>query len=126
MMRFVEAARRSGKLSLVPPILEAAEKHSNRAKYESGLFYCKGLYEWHTGETYFFINKVENDPSSSQRTGNSNEAIKHFYSIRYDTELGRKATYHIIEICINPDNQTFGGEVFESLNSNLKWVCSST
>lgn len=49
MMRFIEAARRCGKLTLVPSILEQAEKHSNRAKYESGLFFCKGLYEWHTG-----------------------------------------------------------------------------
>ena len=49
MMRFVEAARRFGKLALVPAVLERAEKHSNRAKYEAGLSFCKGLYEWHTG-----------------------------------------------------------------------------
>jgi len=55
-------------------------------------------------------------------TGNSNEAIKQFYSIRYDSQLGLKATYHIIEICINPDNQTFGGEVFDSINSNMRFA----
>lgn len=133
MMRFIEAARRCGKLTLVPPILEQAEKHSNRAKYESGLFFCKGLYEWHTGlgsvlalpngqlvcHTLigYFLYSVH-PPWTT--LGNSNEAIKHFYSIRYDSALGRQATYHIIEICVNPDNQTFGGEVFENLNTNLK------
>lgn len=62
----------------------------------------------------------------NQHAGNSNEAIKQFYSIRYDSQLGLKATYHIIEICINPDNQTFGGEVFDSISSNnarYAWCC---
>lgn len=94
MMRFVEAARRSGKLSLVPPILEAAEKHSNRAKYESGLFYCKGLYEWHTGEACFFINKVENDPSSSHRKQQRGNQALLLDSLRHRTRPEGDLPHH--------------------------------
>lgn len=49
MMRFIDAARRSAKLNLVPPILERAEKHSIRSKYDAGYYFCKGLYEWRIG-----------------------------------------------------------------------------
>lgn len=50
MMRFIDAARRFGKLDLVPPMLAQAEAHSSKAKYDPGYYYCKGLYEWYSGE----------------------------------------------------------------------------
>ena len=28
----------------------------------------------------------------------------------------------MIEICLNPDNETVGGEVFENLDGDLGWV----
>ena len=28
----------------------------------------------------------------------------------------------MIEICLNPDNETVGGEVFENLDADLGWV----
>lgn len=28
----------------------------------------------------------------------------------------------MIEICLNPDNETVGGEVFENLDRDLGWV----
>lgn len=28
----------------------------------------------------------------------------------------------MIEICLNPDNETIGGEVFENLDGDLGWV----
>ncbi|KAI2804077.1 Tetratricopeptide repeat protein 21B [Blomia tropicalis] len=102
MMRFIDAARRSAKLNLVPPILERAEKHSIRSKYDAGYYFCKGLYEW--------------------RIGNYNEAIKQLYSIRNDTKYGLKAVYYIVEICISSDSLSIsGGDVFENLNSNLRF-----
>lgn len=38
---------------------------------------------------------------------------------RKDSDFGAQATYALIEICLNPDNVTVGGEVFESMNSEV-------
>ena len=47
-------------------------------------------------------------------TGNPTEALKLFNRARKDSDWGNLSTYNMIEICLNPDNQTVGGEVFES------------
>lgn len=46
--------------------------------------------------------------------GNSNKALKHFNKARKDADYGCKATYNMVEICLNPDNETIGGEVFDA------------
>lgn len=38
---------------------------------------------------------------------------------RKDSDFGAQATYALIEICLNPDNVTIGGEVFESMNPEV-------
>lgn len=94
LARYIECVRRLGKLEDVPPFLNKAEQFSFRSAMDSGFHYCKGLYEWYSGNT----------------TG----AMKCFNKSRYDSEWGQMATYHMIEICVNPDNETLGGETFES------------
>jgi len=47
-------------------------------------------------------------------TGNTNAALKHFNKARKDTVYGYAATYDMIEICLNPDNETIGGTVFDA------------
>jgi tetratricopeptide repeat protein 21B len=47
--------------------------------------------------------------------------MKSLNKARQDTELGLMATYHMIEICINPDNETIGGETFESMDVQLRY-----
>ena len=42
-----------------------------------------------------------------------NEALKHFNLARKDTTWGSRALVQMIQICINPDNATVGGETFE-------------
>lgn len=46
LSRLIDLLRRAGKLDEVPRFLDMAEKHSPRAKFDSGFNYCKGLYLW--------------------------------------------------------------------------------
>lgn len=48
-----------------------------------GLNYCKGLFEWYTG--------------------NPNGALRFFNNARRDSEWGQQAIFNMIEICLNPD-----------------------
>lgn len=43
--------------------------------------------------------------------------MKNFNQARGDPEWGVIATYHMIEICCNPDNNTLGSETFDSTSS---------
>ncbi|XP_064019914.1 tetratricopeptide repeat protein 21B isoform X2 [Pogoniulus pusillus] len=98
LSRLIDLLRRAGKLEEVPRFLLMAEKHSPRTKLEPGFHYCKGLYLWYTGEP--------------------NDALRHFNKARKDNDWGQNAVYNMIEICLNPDNETMGGEVFENLDAD--------
>ncbi|XP_038077972.1 tetratricopeptide repeat protein 21B-like isoform X2 [Patiria miniata] len=98
LSRLVDLLRRAGKLEDVAQFLEQAEKASSRAAMDPGFNYCKGLYEWYIG--------------------NPNVAVKHFNMARKDSEWGRLAVRNMIDICINPDNETLGGETFETVNTD--------
>uniref|UniRef100_A0A8C2CP45 Tetratricopeptide repeat domain 21B n=1 Tax=Cyprinus carpio TaxID=7962 RepID=A0A8C2CP45_CYPCA len=102
LSRLIDLLRRAGKLEEVPRFLEMAEKHSSRAKFEPGYNYCKGLYLWYTGEP--------------------NDGLRHFNKARKDNDWGQNAVYNMIEICLNPDNETIGGEVFENLDGDMGCV----
>uniref|UniRef100_A0AAY5JXI5 Tetratricopeptide repeat domain 21B n=1 Tax=Esox lucius TaxID=8010 RepID=A0AAY5JXI5_ESOLU len=99
LSRLIDLLRRAGKPEEVPRFLEMAEKHSSRAKFDPGFNYCKGLYLWYTGEP--------------------NDGLRHFNKARKDNEWGQNAVYNMIEICLNPDNDTMGGEVFENLDGDI-------
>ena len=51
--------------------------------------------------------------------GNPNQALKYFNMARKDADWGDRASYSMIEICLNPDSDTIGGEVFESVEADL-------
>uniref|UniRef100_A0A8C6SMK6 Tetratricopeptide repeat protein 21B n=1 Tax=Neogobius melanostomus TaxID=47308 RepID=A0A8C6SMK6_9GOBI len=99
MFHLVDLMRRAGKLEEIPRFLELAEKHCPRTKQDPGFNYCKGLYLWYTGE--------------------SNNALRHFNKARKDNDWGQNAAYNMIEICLNPDNATMGGEVFANLDEEM-------
>ncbi|XP_066468231.1 tetratricopeptide repeat protein 21B isoform X2 [Tiliqua scincoides] len=98
LSRLIDLLRRAGKLEEIPRFLAMAEKHSPRAKFDPGFHYCKGLYLWYTGEP--------------------NDALRHFNKARKDSDWGQNAIYNMIEICLNPDSETVGGEVFENLDGD--------
>ncbi|OXB69269.1 hypothetical protein ASZ78_011389 [Callipepla squamata] len=52
-------------------------------------------------------------------TGEPNDALRHFNKARKDNDWGQNAVYNMIEICLNPDNETMGGEVFENLDADI-------
>uniref|UniRef100_A0A8C0VTI5 Tetratricopeptide repeat domain 21B n=1 Tax=Castor canadensis TaxID=51338 RepID=A0A8C0VTI5_CASCN len=99
LSRLIDLLRRCGKLEDVPRFFSMAEKYNSRAKLEPGFQYCKGLHLWYTGEP--------------------NDALRHFNKARKDSDWGQNAIYNMIEICLNPDNETIGGEVFENLDGDL-------
>ena len=100
LARLVEVMRRTGHLEDVPEYLQKSEEHvGTRSSLEPGLNFCKGLFEWYSG--------------------NPNNALKLFNKARRDNEWGQRAIYNMIEICLNPDNQMLGGEVFESVDSDV-------
>ncbi|XP_006153641.1 tetratricopeptide repeat protein 21B isoform X1 [Tupaia chinensis] len=99
LSRLIDLLRRCGKLEDVPRFFLMAEKRNSRAKFEPGFQYCKGLYLWYTGEP--------------------NDALRNFNKARKDSDWGQNALYNMIEICLNPDNETIGGEVFENLDGDL-------
>uniref|UniRef100_A0A2K6ETT0 Tetratricopeptide repeat domain 21B n=1 Tax=Propithecus coquereli TaxID=379532 RepID=A0A2K6ETT0_PROCO len=88
LSRLIDLLRRCGKLEDVPRFFLMAEKCNPRAKLEPGFQYCKGLYLWYTGEP--------------------NDALRHFNKARKDSDWGQNALYNMIEICLNPDNETIG------------------
>lgn len=63
---------------------------------------------------------------SIRYTGEPNDALRHFNKARKDSDWGQNALYNMIEICLNPDNETIGGEVFENLDGDLGWVAIDT
>lgn len=84
LTRLIEIMRRSATLPEVQPFLAEAEQHSGGGAGDpAGLNYCRGLYEWYTG--------------------NTNAALRHFNKARSDTEWGRQSIFNMIDICLNPD-----------------------
>ncbi|XP_043931290.1 tetratricopeptide repeat protein 21B [Protopterus annectens] len=99
LSRLIDLLRRAGKLEDVFRFLEVTEKHSSRANLDPGFNYCKGLYLWYTGQP--------------------NDALRHFNKARKDSDWGQNAVYNMIEICLNPDNDTIGGELFENIDGDI-------
>lgn len=89
LARLIEVMRRSGSLLDVMPFLQRAEQGTNNPNQVSGLNYCKGLYEWYSG--------------------NPNSALRYFNAARRDFEWGPQAIFNMIEICINPDSDIPNG-----------------
>lgn len=84
LARLIEILRRSASLPDVLPFLQRAEQNCLQPSHEAGLNYCKGIYEWYAG--------------------NPNAALRLFNNARRDPEWGKKSICHMIEICLNPDN----------------------
>uniref|UniRef100_A0A914RFP5 Tetratricopeptide repeat protein n=1 Tax=Parascaris equorum TaxID=6256 RepID=A0A914RFP5_PAREQ len=54
-----------------------------------------------------------NSKCKCRYTGEPNAALQAFNRARRDLEWGERAIYNMIEICLNPDNEIIGGEVFD-------------
>ncbi|XP_054721397.1 tetratricopeptide repeat protein 21B-like [Uloborus diversus] len=88
--RYIEVVRRLGKLEHAEVCLQKAEDISTNLVIDPGYYYCKGLYEWYTG--------------------NTSDALKCFNKTRSAPLWGQISLCHMIEICINPENENFATE----------------
>ncbi|KDR09588.1 tetratricopeptide repeat protein 21B-like [Zootermopsis nevadensis] len=100
LARLVEVMRRTGNLEDVPFYLNKAEAACQRPSQEAGLAYCQGLYGWYSG--------------------NANSALRQFNRARLDPEWGQQAIYNMIEICLNPDDETLGTESAEGEDAEVR------
>ncbi|KAG8443540.1 hypothetical protein GDO86_012083 [Hymenochirus boettgeri] len=98
LSKLIDLLRRSGNLPKVPTYLEMAISHSSRSTLDPGFNYCKGLYCWYQGKP--------------------NEALMYFNKARKDSEWGSSAINNMVQICLNPDNDLIGGEVFDKLGED--------
>jgi len=86
LAQLVHLMRRAGRLDEVPRYLRMAEKSSPRAGMAAGLWFCKGLH--------------------ARYGSNPHEALKNLNFARKDPEWGTQAIYSMVEIYLNPDNDT--------------------
>nr|XP_012311059.1 tetratricopeptide repeat protein 21A isoform X4 [Aotus nancymaae] len=100
--KLIDLLRRSGKLEDIPAFFELAKKVSSRVPLEPGFNYCRGIYCWHTGQP--------------------NEALKFLNKARKDSTWGQSAIYHMVQICLNPDNEVVGGEAFENQEAEVNYT----
>ncbi|XP_059246499.1 tetratricopeptide repeat protein 21A isoform X4 [Mustela nigripes] len=98
--KLIDLLWRSGRLEDAPAFFELAKKMSSRIPLEPGFNYCRGIYCWHIGQP--------------------NEALKFLNKARKDSSWGQSATYYMVQICLNPDNEIVGGEAFENLVAESK------
>ncbi|KAJ1551311.1 Tetratricopeptide repeat protein 21B, partial [Cladochytrium tenue] len=98
LRKLVEMTRRSGTLHEAEPFFAAAEKATQKVFLHPGYHFCKGLY--------------------CRYTNNPNEALREFNLCRRDPEWGEEAIGHMIEIFLNPDNDTLGGDALESVTDS--------
>uniref|UniRef100_A0A8C8EI59 Tetratricopeptide repeat protein 21B n=1 Tax=Oncorhynchus tshawytscha TaxID=74940 RepID=A0A8C8EI59_ONCTS len=88
LAKCIQVLRRSARLDDALALFQACEHHNHGATTEPGYNYCKGLYYC---EALFHLNKA-----------------------RRDNEWGDQAMELMIRICLNPDKEVIGGEVFET------------
>ncbi|XP_012284222.1 tetratricopeptide repeat protein 21B isoform X2 [Orussus abietinus] len=86
LARLIEVSRRTGNMDDLQEALNRAEAAMDSSKQEAGFFYCAGLLDW--------------------RTGKLNSALRRFNSARRDPEWGQQAIYNMIEICLDPDDDS--------------------
>ncbi|KAJ3038612.1 Tetratricopeptide repeat protein 21B [Rhizophlyctis rosea] len=96
LMRVIEMTRRAGKLEESKEFFEVVERRQGKAGLHAGWHFCKGLY--------------------ARYSNNPNDALREFNASRWDAEWGERSLYHMIEIYLNPDNETLGGEALEQVS----------
>ncbi|XP_066591171.1 tetratricopeptide repeat protein 21B-like [Prorops nasuta] len=101
LARLIEVSRRTGDMDNLDEWIERAEAEMAGGNKEAGFFYCSGLLDW--------------------RTGKLNSALRNFNTARRDPEWGQQAIYNMIEICLDPDDDsTLSAEVFVDDDSDYQ------
>ena len=96
LAKLLQLLRRAGRLAEADKFLKAAAKSSPRAPLEPGYKYCEGL-----------LHKYRNDPRA---------ALTSLNLARRDGEWGEQAVTLMIEIYLNPENETNWDELELDIN----------
>eukprot|EP00964_Phaeocystis_antarctica_P064399 scaffold38725_cov36-Phaeocystis_antarctica.AAC.1 len=86
MVKLLQLLRRAGRLKEASKFLVQAERSSPRAALEPGFRFCQGL-----------LHRYMNDPRA---------ALKALNMARRDPEWGELAVQNMVEIYLNPENET--------------------
>ncbi|XP_014296947.1 tetratricopeptide repeat protein 21B [Microplitis demolitor] len=86
LARLIEVSRRTGSIEDLNEWIARAEAATEGSNHEAGFYYCAGLLDW--------------------RTGKLNSALRSFNAARRDPEWGQQAIYNMIEICLDPDDDS--------------------
>ena len=86
MVKLLQLLRRAGRLKEASRFLKQAERSSPRAALEPGFRFCQGL-----------LHRYMNDPRA---------ALKALNMARRDPEWGEFAVQNMVEIYLNPENET--------------------
>ncbi|KAI4489571.1 hypothetical protein M0802_011008 [Mischocyttarus mexicanus] len=103
LARLIEVSRRTGNMDDLDEWLGLAQTAMGSNNTEAGFYYCTGLLDW--------------------RMGRLNSALRNFNYARRDPEWGQQAIYNMIEICLDPDddsslsNEAFNDEDMEYQDS---------
>ncbi|CAK9800778.1 Tetratricopeptide repeat protein 21B [Anthophora quadrimaculata] len=101
LARLIEVSRRTGDMDNLEEWLHRAEVGMSGAKLTAGYYYCAGLLDW--------------------RMGRLNSALRQFNFARRDLEWGQQAIYNMIEICLDPDDDSsLSNEVFSDDDSEYQ------
>ncbi|GCB65960.1 hypothetical protein scyTo_0013525, partial [Scyliorhinus torazame] len=83
----------------------------NDPKMMADLMFKKQEYEH---ATFYYRRLLERSP------GQPNEALKHFNKARKDSDWGQSSIYNMIQICLNPDNEIIGSNLFETQDEDFR------
>ncbi|KAK2581329.1 hypothetical protein KPH14_008102 [Odynerus spinipes] len=86
LARLIEVSRRTGNMDDLDDWLSQAQVAMGSSNVEAGFYYCTGLLDW--------------------RMGKLNSALRNFNYARRDPEWGQQAIYNMIEICLDPDDDS--------------------
>ncbi|XP_031832068.1 tetratricopeptide repeat protein 21B [Nomia melanderi] len=101
LARLIEVSRRTGNMDDLEEWLHRAELGMSGSNLAAGYYYCAGLLDW--------------------RTGRLNSALRQFNFARRDPEWGQQAIYNMIEICLDPDDDSsLSNEVFNDDDSEYQ------
>ena len=93
LSQLIELLRRAGRISSIEGFLTKAEASCQRNNL-AGLHFCKGLYNWHTG--------------------NPIQALKDLNVARYDNIYGQQARINMISIYLNPAREMIHSSIAET------------
>jgi tetratricopeptide repeat protein 21B len=98
LAKYIQVCKRIGKLELIEGILMKDDAPAVRFKLSPGYHYCRGLY-------FRSVSKL-------------NDAMREFVLCKRDSIWGERTLMMMVDIFLNPGNETIGGDALEGAVDN--------